>query len=267
MAFIRRSVMPDRGGATAINWPGIAAFALIVAAWQGAVGSGLIAFEFFPAPSAILAGALELARDGILLHDLLHTLLSIAIGWTIAMVVGVSIGLLLGFSTLARRYLLASIDVLRPVPGIAFAPLGLLLFGFSLKTELLVTVLPTMWPVMINTMGGVANVPPRLADVGRTLRLSSQEIVRHLLLPAAMPAIVVGARISLGLALVMSIVAEIVGNPDGLGYGIVREQQALHPEFMFAYIAVVGALGVILNAGVLALTARLWPWTAPRLPA
>jgi len=171
---------------------------------------------------------------------------------------------LLGFSPLARRYGLASIEVLRPMPGIAFAPLGLLLFGFSLQTELVVMVLPTVWPVMVNTMGGIANAQPQLTDVGRTFRLSSYEIVRYLLLPAALPSIVVGARISLGLALVMAIVAEIVGNPEGLGYGIVREQQALHPELMFAYIAVVGLLGVILNAGVLAVTKALWPWTAPR---
>jgi sulfonate transport system permease protein len=252
---------------TGVNWLGLAVFALVLAAWEAAVRSGAISFEFFPAPSAILAGAAELVRDGILLHDLLHTLVSIAIGWTIAMLVGIGAGLLFGFSPLARRYGLASIELLRPMPGIAFAPLGLLLFGFSLQTELVVTVLPTVWPVMINTMGGIANAQPRLTDVGRTFRLSTSEIVRYLLLPAALPSIVVGARISLGLALVMAIVAEIVGNPEGLGYGIVREQQALHPEFMFAYIAVVGLLGVILNAGVLAITKALWPWTAPRQPA
>jgi len=247
-----------------INWSGLAVLALLLAAWEGLVRSGAVAFEFFPAPSAIAAGGAELVRDGVLLEDLLHTLLSIAIGWSIAMVVGVLLGLLLGFSPAARRYGLASIEVLRPMPGIAFAPLGLLLFGFSLQTELVVMVLPTVWPVLVNTMGGIANVQPRLLDVGRTLRLSSFEVVRHLLLPAAMPAIVVGARISLGLALVMAIVAEIVGNPHGLGYGIVREQQALHPDFMFAYIAVVGVLGVLLNAGVLALTAALWPATVGR---
>jgi sulfonate transport system permease protein len=197
-------------------------------------------------------------------HDLLHTLLSIAMGWTLAMIVGIVVGFLLGFSPPARRYGLASIEVLRPMPGIALAPLGLLLFGFSLQTELVVMVLPIVWPVLVNTMGGIANAQPRLTDVGRTFRLSSYEIVRYLLLPAALPSIVVGARISLGLALVMAIVAEIVGNPEGLGYGIVREQQALHPEFMFAYIAVVGLLGVILNAGVLAVTQALWPWMAPR---
>jgi ABC-type proline/glycine betaine transport system permease subunit len=150
-----------------INWSGISVFALLLAAWEVSVRSGAISFEFFPAPSAIFAGAVELARDGILLQDLLHTVLSIAIGWTIAMIVGVSLGLLLGFSPLARRYGLASIEVLRPMPGIAFAPLGLLLFGFSMQTELVVMVLPTVWPVIINSIGGIANVQPRLTDVGR----------------------------------------------------------------------------------------------------
>lgn len=251
--------MANQARRSGINWAGLAVFLVVLAVWEGSVRLGLITFEFFPAPSSIAAGAIRLAREGILLADLLHTLMSIAAGWGIAMVIGVSIGLILGFSPIARKFGLASVEILRPMPGIAFAPLGLLLFGFSLQTELVVTVLPTIWPVMINTMGGVANIHPRLTDVGQTLRLSPTEIVRHLLLPAALPSIIVGARISLGLALVMAIVAEIVGNPAGLGYGIVREQQAMNPESMFAYIAVVGILGIILNAGVLALTTALWP--------
>jgi hypothetical protein len=108
--------MARRWTNTGVNWLGLAVFALVPAAWEAAVRSGAISFEFFPAPSAILAGAIELVRDGILLHDLVHTLLSIAIGWTIAMLVGVCAGLLLGFSPLARKYLLASIEVLRPMP-------------------------------------------------------------------------------------------------------------------------------------------------------
>ena len=258
--------MASPGWFARINWAGLSVFALLLLIWEAAVRFKLITFEFVPAPSAIVAGAIKLTREGILLEDLSHTLISIAAGWSIAMVIGVSLGLLLGFSPIARKFGLASVEVLRPMPGIAFAPLGLLLFGFSLQTELVVTVLPTIWPVMINTMGGIANVHPRLNDVGRTLRMSPGEIVRHLLLPAALPSIVVGARISLGLALVMAIVAEIVGNPAGLGYGIIREQQAMNPELMFAYIAVVGILGIVLNAGVLALTTVLWP-ASSRVPA
>ena len=94
------------------------------------------------------------------------------IGWTIANVIGISLGLVLGFSAFARRYILASLEVLRPMPVVAFLPLALLLFNFSLTTELVLIVYASLWPVLINTMGGIMSAPPRLYDVGRTLRLS-----------------------------------------------------------------------------------------------
>ena len=247
-----------------MNFPGLAVFAVLLALWEGAVRTGLIAYEFVPAPSSVLWGIVELARDGVLWPDIVHTLVSVAVGWVAAMVIGVALGLWLGFSPFARQYFLASLEILRPLPGIAFAPVALLLFGFSRQTELAIIILPALWPAMVNTMGGVTNVTPRLTDVGRTFRLSRFAIVWRLLLPASLPSIVIGARISLALALVMAIVAEIVGNPEGLGYAIVREQQSLHPDYMFAYIAVVGVLGIALNAGVLWLTRSLWPALAAR---
>jgi ABC-type nitrate/sulfonate/bicarbonate transport system permease component len=204
-------------------------------------------------------GLAELAKGGILVPDIAHTLISVAIGWAVAIAVGTSLGFLLGLSPTARRYSLASIEILRPMPGVAFAPVGLLLFGFSLETEMVVTILPVLWPVLVNTMGGVTSVHPRLHDVGRTFRLSRKETILRIILPAAMPAIVVGARISLGLALVLAIVAEMVGNPEGLGYGIVREQQALRPDLMFAYIVTVGLIGIALNAAMLAVAESLFP--------
>jgi ABC-type nitrate/sulfonate/bicarbonate transport system permease component len=108
-------------------------------------------------------------------------------------------------------------------------------------------------------MGGVAGVHARLYDVSRTFRLSRKDTILSVVLPAAMPSIVVGARISLGLALVLAVVAEMVGNPEGLGYGIVREQQALRPDLMFAYIFTVGVIGIALNAGMVRLAEVLFP--------
>ena len=250
-----------------IEWSGLATPALLLAVWEAFVRSGLASYQFFPAPSAIFAGGRQLASEGVLMEDLVHTLITIGVGWTAAMVIGVTSGLLLGFSSLARTYFLASVEVMRPIPGIAFAPVGLLLFGFSIQTELVIAFLPTLWPILVNTMGGVANVQPRLLDVGRTFRLSRSQIVLHLLLPAALPSIIVGARTGLGLALVMSIVAEIVGNPAGLGYAIIREQQAMNPNTMFACIFVVGFLGVALNSGVVALTNAIWPSLKQMRPA
>ena len=151
------------------------------------------------------------------------------------------------------------------MPGIAFAPVALLLFGFSLQMELMVIILPALWPVLINTMGAVMGVHARLFEVGRTFRLSRSEILRKIMLPAALPGVLVGARLSMTLALVLAIVAEMVGNPAGLGYAVVREQQAMRPELVFAYVVVIGALGVILNAMLTGAVAVFFPAASGRL--
>ena len=251
--------MNERALITRLNLPGLGVIAGIVLGWQLLVASHVIDFEYFPAPSVIAGGMGELVAQGLLGPDILHTVTSVLVSWSIAMATGIMLGLLLGLSPLARRFSLASIEVLRPVPGVALAPVGLLLFGFSLQTEMTVTILPSIWPVLVNTMGGVTGVHTRLYDVGQTFRLGRADIVRRILVPAALPSIVVGARLSLGLALVLAVVAEMIGNPAGLGYGIVREQQALRPDLMFAYIIVVGVLGMVLNSGLLWVTATLFP--------
>jgi ABC-type nitrate/sulfonate/bicarbonate transport system permease component len=129
----------------------------------------------------------------------------------------------------------------------------------------MVIILPALWPVLINTMGAVLGVHARLFEVGRTFRLSRAEILRKIMLPAALPGVLVGARLSMTLALVLAIVAEMVGNPAGLGYAVVREQQAMRPELVFAYVVVIGALGVILNAALTGAVAVLFPAASGRL--
>ena len=248
-----------------INWSGLATIALAFLLWEMLLRAGFAQYQNLPAPSAIADGLVEIAASGQLLADTLHTLRSVLVGWGAALLVGIVLGLLLGVSRTLRRYCLASIEVLRPMPGIAFAPVALLLFGFSLQMELMVIILPALWPVLINTMGAVMGVHARLFEVGRTFRLSRGEILRKIMLPAALPGVLVGARLSMTLALVLAIVAEMVGNPAGLGYAVVREQQAMRPELVFAYVVVIGALGVILNAALTGAVAVLFPAASGRL--
>jgi sulfonate transport system permease protein len=234
------------------SWrPNIAGLATMVACalvWQLTIQTGIVDYEYLPAPSAIIQGVGELAASGELATATLHTLQSVFLGWAIAVAAGVSLGLLLGFSPWLRRYSLATIEILRPMPAIAFVPVALLLFGFSIQTELMVIVVPSLWPVLINTMGGLMGVHAQLGDVGRTFRLSRAAMLYKVFLPAATPAILVGARIGLTLAVVLAVLAEMVGNPEGLGYAIVSQQQALRPDLMFVYVVVTGLLGLALNA-------------------
>jgi sulfonate transport system permease protein len=241
------------------NVAGLVTIMICAASWELAIRMGILRYQYLPAPSAIAAGAGELLVNGELVAATLHTLQSVLLGWMIAMTLGVSLGLLLGSSRLLSRYSLATIEVLRPMPAIAFIPVALLLFGFSTQTELMVIILPTLWPVLINTMGGVSGIHQRLHDVGRTFRLPRAAILRKILLPAAMPSILVGARLGLTLALVLAVLAEMVGNPDGLGYAVLSEQQALRPDLMFAYVVEIGLLGVALNGVLVVMASALFP--------
>jgi ABC-type nitrate/sulfonate/bicarbonate transport system permease component len=252
--------MPDlRTWDAAVNLPGLLTAATFIALWELAVRSGMVQYEYLPAPSAIAGGLGTLAASGQLAVDTWHTLQAVLLGWAIAALLGVSLGLSMGTSATFRRYSLATVEVLRPMPGIAFVPVALLLFGFSLRTELVVIVLPALWPVLINTMGGVMGVHARLFEVGATFRLTRSAIIGRILLPAALPAILVGLRLSLTLALVLAVVAEMVGNPAGLGYAVVRDQQALRPNLMFANVLVIGVLGIVLNIVLLRLVRIFLP--------
>ena len=106
---------------TGINWPGATVLVFAALAWEVTVRSGWLDYEYLPAPSAIALGWRELASEGLLAPDIAHTLISVAIGWTAATALGISLGFLLGLSATARRYSLASIEILRPMPGVAFA--------------------------------------------------------------------------------------------------------------------------------------------------
>jgi len=231
-----------------VNIPGTLTLLACVAAWEGAIQSGLVTFDYLPAPSGILVAFLELVRSGELLTNTTHTLRSIVLGWIAASAIGLALGLIFGLSPLVRRYCLASIEVLRPLPAIAFLPAALLLFSFSLTTELIVIVYAGLWPMFVNTMGGVTSVAGRLHDVSRTLQLSRLRALATVVVPAAAPAILVGLRLSMGTAVVMAIIAEMLGNPHGLGYAVVSALQAMRPERMFAYVLFVGVLAIALNA-------------------
>ncbi|HVA39090.1 MAG TPA: ABC transporter permease [Candidatus Binataceae bacterium] len=246
-------------GRRGFNLPGAITCFAVLAVWEVAVRGGAVTFDYLPAPSAIAVALARLVLSGQMFADTVHTLSSALIGWSAACLLGIGLGLLLGISSGARTYGMATVEVLRPMPGIAFLPLAVLLFNFSLQTELVVIVYPSLWPVAMNTMGSVMDVGARLHDVGRTLRLSRWRILAKILAPAAAPMILAGCRVSMGTALVMAVIAEMIGNPHGLGYAIVREELAFQPADMFAYIIVVGVLGIALNAALVALSRRAMP--------
>jgi ABC-type nitrate/sulfonate/bicarbonate transport system permease component len=240
-----------------VNLLGFSLLAAIAGVWELLVRFGIAELQILPAPSEIAEAARGAVFGGELVGRTVHTVGVTLLGWSIASVVGLALGVLLGLSPTAYRYSMTSFEVTRAIPPITLVPAALLIFGFSLKMELVLVIFGGIWPVLLNTIGGIRSIKPELRDVATMLRLSRTATVQKLVLPAAIPSVMVGLRLALSLCLVLAIVAEIVGNPAGLGNGLISARQALQPELMFVYVVAAGLLGVVLNAA-LGAVARLF---------
>ncbi|CAH1649545.1 ABC transmembrane type-1 domain-containing protein [Hyphomicrobiales bacterium] len=264
-----RSVRTEiRWGSEAVrrfNLPGLAVVLLCIALWElysRTLGSGLTTFA---SVSETMVALRDLARNGPLLEQLFHTLSVALVGWLIATLIGLTLGAAIGIWRPVWVYSMATIDVLRSIPSISLVSIALMIFGFSSKMEMVIVVYVSQWPVLLATAGGIQSVPASYLDTARALQLSRAATVRKILLPAALPEILVGARLALTLSMALAIVAEMVGNPAGLGFGLVFSQQALQPAQAFAYFVVIGAIGWGLNAVFVMAAGRIFRRFGPAL--
>ena len=147
--------------------------------------------------------------------------------------------------------------MLRSIPSISFVPVAVIWFGFSITTELVIVVYVSLWPMLLGTLTSVHAAPARLLDVSRVFHLSKAATLFKVTLPAALPSILVSLRLSLTLSIALAVVAEMIGNPEGLGFAMVSAQQAMRPDRAFAYLVVIGVLGWAANALFIAISRTL----------
>ncbi len=219
----------------------------VLVTWQLLTSAGVLDLEFLPPPVEIGRALAVEVMDGELPVDLAHTVAVVLIATAVAGVVGGGLGVALGLVPALRIHVAASFDFLRTIPAIALMPIALLLLGPGPSTELLLAAYAATWPVLVTTAGGVAGVPDRLRDVARTLRLSAARTVGRIVVPAAAASWLAGARVAAIVALHVTVVAEMVMSPAGLGGGLVESLQGLNPPRMWAYVVVCGLVGILLQ--------------------
>jgi NitT/TauT family transport system permease protein len=198
-----------------------------------------------------------LLRDGVLLSATAQTLHTTLQGLAVATLLGAGVGIVFGLFPRVQGVVGPTLEVLRPVPPVAFIPLALLIFGFGVALEVTIIVLASVWPVLIVTVAAVRGIEPRLVEVGRVLELSLARRIKTIVLPATAARIGVGVRIAAGVALVVAITVEIVLNPRGLGYEMIVAQQKLQVDILFALIVWTGCVGVLFNL-LVAYAERRW---------
>lgn len=200
------------------------------------------------APSDILAALVLALADGSILIATRDTLVTAGAGLAIGGAAGLALGILFGLVRPLDRLMEVTIEAIRPIPSVAVLPIAMLVFGFGYGMEIAIVAFSCLWPIMIMTRSAMAGIEPRLMEVSRALRLSTFDRVRKIVLPAALPRIIVAFRLAAAVALVVSVTVEIAANPLGLGYGILVAQQGLQPALMLAYLVWIGIVGWGLNA-------------------
>jgi ABC-type nitrate/sulfonate/bicarbonate transport system permease component len=202
---------------------------------------------YFPPPSTWIRGLRDLWTNGKLWPAAGQTLSTFALALTIATVLGTVLGLVLGASPRADRALGPTLEFFRAMPPAAVVPIAALLIGYDTTMKVAVVTLAAIWSVLLNTRTGVRSIEPVLLDMARSLRLNAYQRSRKCVLPALLPSIFLGARVAAPVALVITMLVEIVTRIDGIGALIASAQRSYLSGQVYGLILVAGLFSFLVN--------------------
>ena len=233
---------------------------LLLAAWEISVASGLLSTRILPSLTAVVVAGFRLARSGELFSDIAISFARAAGGFLIGGSLGFILGLLNGISTLASRTLDSSLQMIRNIPHLALIPLVILWFGIDEEAKLFLVALGVFFPIYLNTYHGVRTVDAGLVEMGRVYGLSGLALFREIILPAALPSILVGLRYALGIMWLTLIVAETISASSGIGYMTMNAREFLQTDVVMLGILIYAALGKLADWCTVRLERRCLRW-------
>ncbi|MGW6331187.1 ABC transporter permease [Nocardia rhamnosiphila] len=251
---------------------------LVLLLWDRGVGGGWtlpfgIQMQFLPTPVEVARRLADLAVGGIVDDSYSGTLwlhlyasaVRVLQGFAIAAAVAVPLGIVMGRSPLVHRMLEPTLNLIRPIPVTAWAPLSLLIIGFGDRATIFLVFLAAVFSILINTIAGVRAVPARLFEAAAMLGTPPAQTLYKVVLPAAIPTIVSGLRIALGLSWVILVVGETVGIRVGLGALITQAREQSRTDLIVAVMIVIGLAGFAADR-IMMLAVRLVAGRRPLLP-
>jgi len=262
-ANARERRLAFRGGGFVIEqrtWISVAAFAVLIALWQLATGTGLVSPIFLPSPLRVVRALWDLAVTGDLWRHLSASLVRIGYGWVIGTLFGVAAGLMIGLFTVSRAVGLPLVAALFPIPKIALLPLLILWLGIGEGSKVATIALSVFFPTVIATFSGVDSVPRNLIRMAQSFNVPLWRIIAQVLVPGALAGMLAGFRISIAAALLVLVAAEMIGAQYGLGAFLILTGNMMQTDRLMAGVVVVSVLGLTMALIVGFLERRLLRW-------
>jgi ABC-type nitrate/sulfonate/bicarbonate transport system permease component len=213
-----------------------------------------------PPPSAIVKGALELIQTGDLARHLGASLKRefVAFIWALS---AIPLGIAMGWWNSVHEQIDALLEVLRPIPPLAWIPLSILWFGIGDTQNEFIIFLGMFFPILINTIAGVKNIEPNLICAARCLGANEARVLWRVVLRAGMPSIITGVRVGLGVGWMALVAAELVGANSGLGFLINDARTVLRTDYVIVGMMTIGLVGMLIDRCIRTLSRALMPWS------
>ncbi|HUQ17646.1 MAG TPA: ABC transporter permease [Candidatus Saccharimonadales bacterium] len=232
----------------------------IVVAWWSSTAVGIFEVHQMPPPPVVLEAGLGLWRRGLLQQDLVATTLRVIAGFGLGSAIAVALGTLTGLSRRAEEAVGPTLQALRTVPTLAWAPLLLLWMGIDEPPKLILVAIGAFFPVYVNLVAGMVGVDRKLIEVARVYDLTPPQIARRVILPAALPDLLTGLRLGATQAWLFVVVAEFFGASSGLGFRLTDSQQSTRVDLMFVAIICLAILGKLTDSLLRLIEGRLLRW-------
>jgi len=229
-------------------WPLVAATASLTA-WQ--LGVQWTGTHIFPSPTDVQRGLAELVRKGLLWRYIGDSLFRVGVGYALGVTCGIPLGMMLGWYPTAGTTVNPVVQMLRPISPLAWIPLSIMWLGVGNFAAIFLIFIGSFLPLVVSTASGVRNVPEMFLRAGKNFGLSPIALLRRVVFPAALPQIIVSLRISLGIAWLVVVAAEMIAVDSGLGYLIIDSRNAgKRYDLVVAGMLLIGLIGLCLDTGM-----------------
>lgn len=255
--------VPFRGGGFAprpVRGVAIAVFIALLVFAEIGTRTGFITNLTLPRPTAVFETLVQLWQTGGLWKHLIPSLQRLFVGATLGISVGVALGVMIGLFSYVRAGLVPLVAALFPIPKIALLPLFVIWFGIDEMSKYMLIAFGTFTPTVVATFGAVDNVDRSLIRMGQSFGLSWWSIVRKIVLPGAFPAILSGLRVSISIAIILLVAAEMLGAKYGVGSYILEAGSLYDLEKLFAGVTILSVMGLIVNFVIGRIERRFLNW-------
>ena len=233
---------------------------IVILAWFAATTYGSVPSSILPGLPRVRETFVNMLQSGRLASDLSVSLLRVVKGYLLSSVIGVTLGSIMGMSYGMKSLFQPTITVIRQIPMISWIPLIILWAGIGEESKVIIIVIAAVFPILVNTLSGISSTPEGYVEVARLYKLSKWKTFVKVYLPHALPQILVGLKLGLGVSWMAVVASELIASTSGIGYRMSDARSLMQSDVVIVCMIVIGVLGIVMDKGLSVLFTCFTPW-------